>query len=160
MMDWAITIGLMLCILIGGCLSAAQATNYFRTPASEPLQSQHLMQIGMAWLLAAIVPFWRSHQALGVLAFLLGAATLLHGCISLYHFAKEQAHAKRIADTMPDVFSGTPLATVGLTGKASSKRRRRATRKAAIAADASRRPACESSDLSEPSSQSDVQQPS
>ena len=127
MMDWAITIGLMLCVIIGGCLSAAQATNYFRTPAPEPFNSQYIMQIGMAWMLASIAPFLRSHPAMGMLCVFIGFSTFVQGCMGVYRFGKRQAHEKRVAmqTQLNEVTPKNRDPTFGLTKKAASKLRRR-----------------------------------
>ena len=136
MMDWVITIGLMLCILVGGTMSAVQTTGFFRKEISEPLRSQQTMQVGLAWLLASIIPFWRAHPVIGFIALLLGAVTFLQGCVRIYQFGKERLRSERLANLAKRVAGNDATLDKNkpmLTGKAASKNRRRAARKAAAA---------------------------
>lgn len=131
MLDWIITLGLMLCILVGGAMSAMQTSNFFRQELAEPLRSQQTMQIGFAWMLASIVPFWRSHPAVGAIALILGLVTLMQGCTRLYQFGKEKAQAERLSVLAKDMAANDAVLDPSepmLTGKAASKRRRAARR--------------------------------
>lgn len=138
-MDWAITLGLMVCILVGGSLSAAQVTGGFKKDTPEPFRSQQTMQVGFSWMLASIVPFWRAHPIVGSIALALGVVTFVQGCVRVYQFGKEQARNKRLAETAAQAAKDVALDAddPALTGKAASKRRRRAARKASIASAAS-----------------------
>ena len=137
MMDWAITLGLMLCILVGGSMSAVQTNNFWRKEMSEPLRSQQTMQVGLAWLLASIVPFWRTHPVVGVIALLLGLVTFMQGCVNLYQFGKAKIRAERLA-TVAANDPQIDASELMLTGKAAAKRRRRAAQKEAKLAQTSK----------------------
>ena len=140
MMDWVITIGLMLCILVGGTMSAAQKPGFFRREIAEPLRSQQTMQVGLAWLFASIVPFWRAHPVVGLIALLLGLVTFFQGCFRIYQFGKEKARTDRLAHLAKSVVANDAKLDTSepmLTGKAASKNRRRAARKAAAVASVS-----------------------
>ena len=133
-MDWAITIGLMVCIIVGGALSAAQASGMFTKALPEPLKGQQSMQVGMAWMLASIVPFWRGQPALGAVSLAVVTLTFLKGCLGVYGYGKEKARQARLDALAKDI---TPNDVVlpqepSTTGKGASKRRRRAARKAAL----------------------------
>ena len=129
-MDWIITLGLMLCILTGGALSAAQSTDFFKKRIEEPLHSQQTMQVGLAWLLASIVPFWRNHPGIGAITLLLGLVTFLVGCASVYQYGKAKARSERLS-AMPNTVAANddnirqPAPT---TGKAAAKQRKCAAR--------------------------------
>ena len=133
-MDWAITIVLMLCVVIGGALSAAQATGVFTKNLPEPLRGQQSMQVGFAWMLASIVPFWRGQPALGGIALFVGAVTFLKGCLGVYGYGKEKAREARLAAMAHETKPSDVVLPEGPypTGKSASKRRRRAARKAAL----------------------------
>ena len=133
-MDWAITIVLMLCVVIGGALSAAQATGVFTKNLPEPLRGQQSMQVGFAWMLASIVPFWRGQPALGGIALFVGAVTFLKGCLGVYGYGKEKAREARLAAMAHETKPSDVVLPEGPypTGKSASKRRRRAARQAAL----------------------------
>ena len=133
-MDWAITITLMLCIVAGGALSVVQATGFFTKELPEPLKGQQSMQVGFAWMLASIVPFWRAQPALAAIALLVGAVTFFKGCLGVYGYGKEKARQARLAARSHDTKPSDVLLPEGpyTTGKSASKRRRRAARKAAL----------------------------
>ena len=133
-MDRAITNTLMLCIVAGGALSVVQATGFFTKELPEPLKGQQSMQVGFAWMLASIVPFWRAQPALGAIALLVGAVTFFKGCLGVYGYGKEKARQARLAARSHDTKPSDVLLPEGpyTTGKSASKRRRRAARKAAL----------------------------
>lgn len=137
-MDWVITIGLMLCVLVGGTLSALQAGGLFKKSTPEPLRSQQTMQVGLAWMLSSIVPFWRNHPAVGALAFIIGFVTFVQGCFQAYAYGKSKVRTARLAEKerTPTVAANEDSLDQDapfLTGKAASKQRRRAARQAASA---------------------------
>lgn len=137
-MDLAITIGIMLCILVGGALSAVQGSKLFTKDVPQPLKGQQSMQIGMAWMLAAIVGFWRGPSGLGAVALFLGLLTFVSGCMAVYRYGKDKARAERLAALAQDIKPNDVVLPEGpyTTGKSASKRRRKAARKAALDAAA------------------------
>lgn len=138
MLDWAITLGLMLCILAGGTMSQGTKPSFFRKATAEPLISQQRMQVGFAFLLASIVPFWREHRILGLLVFMIGLVLFVQGCSRLYRLGKSQARDERLARLVKDVAANDAVLDPNRpheTGKA-TKRKRRAARRAIAANDA------------------------
>ena len=126
----------MLCVLFGGTFSALQTGGLFKKSTPEPLQSQNTMQVGLAWMLSSIVPFWRGHSAIGILALLIGVVTFVQGCLHAYGYGKKQARAARLIkkERLPSHAANDDTLDQNaqcLTGKAAYKQRRRAARKAA-----------------------------
>lgn len=137
MLDWAITLGLMLCILAGGTMSPGKTPTFFRKAAAEPFISQQRMQVGFAFLLASAVPFWREHRIFGLLILMIGLVLFIQGCSRLYRLGKSQARDERLARLVKDVAANDAVLDPNRpqeTGKA-TKRKRRAARRAIAAAN-------------------------
>lgn len=97
-MDWLITSGLMLLVLMVTTFSMWSPGSLLKKTISEKLRSQEQMQVGFAWVLTSAVPFLRGYPALGVLSILVGVINFLLGCFRAYAYGKKKARDTRLAE--------------------------------------------------------------
>jgi len=83
-MEWFITLLLMSLIVTGGVMYSATESGLFNPDATEPFLSQQAVDCGIAFGLAAVIPFWRGHPILGYITASLAVLGIIQGLFGLW----------------------------------------------------------------------------